>query len=71
MRELRHPLSGALYGLDAETGLLRVEHEGRLGLFTYMGEWKSGDKLQVDPQFCNWVGGPQVESKYNKPFKSV
>ncbi|MDR5777159.1 MULTISPECIES: hypothetical protein [unclassified Caballeronia] len=71
MRELRHPLTRAVYGLDPETGLVRVQYEGRTGLYSCTGELKSGDPVGADPNFCLWVGGPLVEQKYDKPFKSV
>ena len=35
MQELRHPLTEGVYGLDPETGLVRVEEHGRVGLFDF------------------------------------
>jgi hypothetical protein len=70
-QELRHPFSGAIYGVDASTGLVRVEHGGKVGLYTFQGRWQSGDEFDVDPEMCNWVGGARVDAKYDKPFKSV
>jgi len=72
MREMKHPLTGAIYGVDPSSGLLRIEDtQGRVGFYTPQGEWRSGEQVGADPTFCLWVGGPQVEAKYDKPFKAV
>ena len=68
---MSHPFTGAVYGIDVETGLVRVHDDQRTGLYSCSGEWKGGDRLDVDPHFCNWVGGPQDNTPSNKPFKSV
>ena len=71
-KELRHPLTRDVYGIDSETGLVRVtQADGRTGLYGWSGEWRSGEEFDVDPCFCVWVGGPRAEEKYDKPFKSV
>ena len=62
MRELRHPVSAATYGLDPDTGLVRVTDGDRVGLFTANGEWRSGARFDVDPQMCIWIGGPNPPS---------
>jgi len=71
-KELRHPLTRDLYGVDTATGLVRVTQvQGRSGLYTSSGEWRSGDEFDVDPCLCVWVGGPRADANYDKPFKSV
>ena len=67
MQELRHPLTEGLYGLDPETGLVRVEEHGRVGLFDFHGEWRSGDKFHPDPEMCNWIGGPGATAPMTGP----
>jgi hypothetical protein len=71
MLELRHPLSLATYGVDPETGLVKVTDKGKIGLFTMKGEWRSGDVFDVDPEMCVWVGGPNPVSSYGTSFKSL
>lgn len=72
MKELRHPVSGATYGVDPDRdGLVRVDEHGQVGWFTYRGEWRDGTKLQVDPELCNWVGGPDVATDHSKPWKQI
>ena len=61
VRKLRHPLTGAIYEIDGEDAdLVRVEHEGRVGLFRADGTWASGELRTADPQLCVWVGGRAV-----------
>jgi hypothetical protein len=72
MRELRHPLTFGIYGLDPDNGFVRVEQDGRIGFFDFRGQWQGGEQFQVDPEFCNWVGGPGGEGgSYSKGFKTV
>ena len=70
MRELRHPLTKDVYGLDPETGLVRVTQDGLTALFDDHGVWQSGDKFAADPEFCNWVGGPAAHLGYATKFQS-
>ncbi len=56
MRAIRHPLSGAIYDLEAE-GVVRVEKDGRAGRFRSDGSYLSGDIYSADPHLCQWIGG--------------
>jgi hypothetical protein len=71
MQELRHALTGGIYGIDPEDGLVRVEEAGQVGWFDYRGRWQRGDVFQADPELCNWVGGPGAAGSYDKPFKTI
>jgi NAD(P)-dependent dehydrogenase (short-subunit alcohol dehydrogenase family) len=55
-------MTGAIYR-SREDGLVEVELEGRTGLFTPRGEWRSGELREADLHFLNWVGGPTLESR--------
>jgi len=57
--QLRHPTTGALYSVQ-DDGLVRVELDGRSGLFTAKGEWRSGELREADLHFLGWVGGPTL-----------
>ena len=65
MQELRNPLTMAVYGIDEESGLVRVSHDGRVGLYSATGEWRSGDRFDVCPHMCLWVGGPNPAGAYS------
>ena len=56
---LRHPFGGALY-IRTEEGNIRIEDEGRTGLFQSDGQWIEGELREADPQFCGWVAGSRV-----------
>jgi NAD(P)-dependent dehydrogenase (short-subunit alcohol dehydrogenase family) len=57
--KLRHPTTGAIYTTQ-DDGLVRIEQDGRTGVFTPRGEWRSGEKLDADLHFVGWVGGPSL-----------
>lgn len=59
MRQLRHPLSGALYEIDPGTGLVKVTAHERVGWFDARGRWQRGELRSADIHLCQWVGGPQ------------
>ncbi len=66
MRSIRHPLSGALYDLEAN-GVIRVTaHDGRMGLFRPDGTYISGDLYFADPHLCGWIGGRDASSRYRE-----
>lgn len=71
MKEIRHPHTLAIYGIDAETGLVCVTDKGQRGLYTMQGEWRSGDVFDVDPQMCVWVGGPNPVRAYAGSFRQL
>jgi hypothetical protein len=57
MRSIRHPLSGALYDLEAK-GVIRVTaHDGKTGRFRVDGTYIKGDLYFADPHLCGWIGG--------------
>lgn len=71
MQELRNPLTGAIYGLDPETHLVRVTDQGKSGLYTMTGEWRSGDIFDVCPEMCVWVGGPNPVDTYGTSYRQM
>lgn len=63
MRTIQHPLGGALYDLQPD-GTIRVEREGKHGIFRADGSWISGDIFTADPQLCGWIGGRELPSRH-------
>ncbi len=59
MRSIRHPLSGALYDLQPD-GTIRVEKDGKFGLFEADGTYISGEIYFADPHLCGWIGGREL-----------
>jgi len=62
VRAIRHPLSGALYDLQPD-GMVRVEKDGRAGVFRSDGTWVSGDIYFADPHLCGWIGGRELANR--------
>ena len=62
MRQIRHPLSGALYDLN-DDGTVTVSTDGHEGRFTAEGRWLSGELRTADPQLCGWIAGPQLPAR--------
>ena len=54
MRQIRHPLSGAIYELDGDAIL--VSTDTATGRFTMDGRWLAGDIRSADPELCRWIG---------------
>jgi hypothetical protein len=63
MRTIKHPLSGAVYDLDAEGTIHVVATDGRDGVFDQHGVWISGELKQADPHLCLWIGGKNLPSR--------
>ena len=59
---LKHPFGGALY-IATPDGSVRVEHDGRWGLFKRDGQWIEGEIRDADPHFCGWVGADPVQPR--------
>jgi len=64
MRSIRHPLSGALYDLEANGNIRVSAPDGKTGLFRTDGSYLSGDLYFADPHLCGWIGGREVSSRY-------
>ena len=62
MRSIRHPLSGALYDLQPD-GTVRVEMDGKVGIFAADGKYVSGEIYNADPHMCVWIGGRDLPSR--------
>jgi len=61
MRGIKHALSGAVYELT-EDGKIRVEKDGRSGLFRSDGFYLEGEIKWADPHLCQWIAGPVMYS---------
>jgi hypothetical protein len=60
MRQIRHPLSGAIYELDGDAIL--VSHDEARGRFTTDGRWLEGEIRTADPALCRWIGSGTYRS---------
>ena len=63
MRSIRHPLSGALYDLEANGAIRVTARDGKTGLFRTDGTYINGDLYFADPHLCGWIGGRDASSR--------
>ena len=60
MPRLKHPLTGGIYQ-NQEDGRIRVEEDGKVGVFNLDGSWHAGELRNADPHMIGWVGGPMAD----------
>jgi hypothetical protein len=65
MRGILHPLSGALYDLQSD-GTVRVEKDGKTGVFRRDGSYVSGEIYFADPHLCLWIAGRELPSRHRQ-----
>jgi hypothetical protein len=65
VRGIRHPLSGSIYDLQAD-GTVRVEKDGRAGVFRRDGSYVSGEIYTADPHLCLWIAGRELPSRHRQ-----
>jgi hypothetical protein len=70
MRAIKHPLSGAIYGLEAD-GVVRVDKNGRTGRFRSDGTYISGDIYFADPHLCQWIGERTLPSLHRSAGEAM
>jgi hypothetical protein len=60
MPKLRHPVSGAIYDLEAD-GLIRVEtKDGKVGWFHRDASWSKGELREADPHVIGWLSSQRL-----------
>ncbi|SNS87579.1 hypothetical protein [Rhodococcoides kyotonense] len=60
MRQIKHPMSHAIYEFDDDFNVLVTTRDGRTGTFDPEGRYLHGDVKAVDPELARWVGlGPR------------
>lgn len=71
MRQIRHPMSRAIYEFDEDYNVLVTTKDGKTGTFDPEGRYLHGEVRAVDPELCRWVGlGPRepVDITQNRRF---
>ncbi|MBY6411599.1 hypothetical protein HQ346_14790 [Rhodococcus sp. BP-252] len=60
MRQIKHPMSHAIYEFDDDFNVLVTTRDGRTGTFDPEGRYLHGEVKAVDPELARWVGlGPR------------
>jgi hypothetical protein len=60
---IRHPFDQSLYEVDDHGEVLITKRDGRAGRYHRDGSYIEGERFDVDPQLCNWVGGPRAQHR--------
>jgi hypothetical protein len=63
MRSIRHPLSGALYDLEANGAIRVTQGDGKSALFRADGTYIAGEFYAADPQLCGWIAGRELPAR--------
>jgi hypothetical protein len=58
MRDIRHPISGNLYGVS-DDGRVMVTKGDEVGYFDENGRYLGGTVLNADPHLCCWLASGQ------------
>jgi hypothetical protein len=58
-----HPFSRAVYEIDDTAAVVVTTKDGQVGRYRRDGSWIDGAVFDVDPQLCNWVGGPRAQHR--------
>lgn len=66
MRQIRHPLSGALYDEDVDGNVLVTTRDGSTGRFRGDGTWLEGAVRHADPHLCQWVIRPNLMARHRQ-----
>ncbi|MBA4021247.1 MAG: hypothetical protein C0482_02695 [Gordonia sp.] len=60
MRQIKHPMSRAIYEFDEDYNVLVTTKDGKTGTFDPEGRYLHGEVKAVDPEMARWVGlGPR------------
>ncbi|AMY52383.1 hypothetical protein HQP04_02415 [Rhodococcus fascians] len=60
MRQIKHPMSHAIYEFDDDFNVLVTDRHGKTGTFDPEGRYLHGEVKAVDPELARWVGlGPR------------
>lgn len=60
MRQIKHPMSRAIYELDDDYNVLVTTRDGHTGTFDPKGRYLHGEVRSADPELARWVGlGPR------------
>jgi hypothetical protein len=63
MQGVMHPFSKAVYEVDDTGNVLITTKDGHVGRYRRDGSYLDGERFDVDPQLCNWVGGVRAQHR--------
>ena len=64
MRGIKHPLTNEIYEVSDDGANVIVDGKSGSGVFTFSGEWISGDLKVADEHLCGWLGSERGENRF-------
>ncbi|KIE48702.1 MAG: hypothetical protein MB53_06770 [marine actinobacterium MedAcidi-G2A] len=64
MRGIKHPITHEIYEVSDDATNVIVNGKAGSGVFTFGGEWVSGDLKSADEHLCGWLGSERGENRF-------
>ena len=64
MHGIKHPLTNEVYEVSDEGTNVVVTGDLGTGVFTFGGQWVSGDLKVADAHLCGWMGTKRGENRF-------
>ena len=64
MRGIKHPLTNEVYEVSDEGMNVVVTGDAGSGVFTFVGQWVSGELKVADAHLCGWLGSERGENRF-------
>ena len=68
MRGIKHPMTDEIYEVSDDSQNVIVTGKSGSGIFTFVGQWISGELKAADSHLCGWLGSEQAKTglRYRK-----
>ena len=64
MRGIKHPMTDEIYQVSDDGQNVIVTGNVGSGVFTFGGQWISGDLKAADSHLCGWLGSERGENRF-------
>jgi hypothetical protein len=64
MRGIKHPLTFDIYEVSDDGASVVVRGDSISGIFTFGGQWVSGEIKSADAHLCGWLGSERGENRF-------
>jgi len=64
MRGIKHPMTDEIYEVSDDGLNVVVTSDVRSGVFTFGGQWISGELKAADAHLCGWLGSERGENRF-------
>ena len=64
MRGIKHPMTDEIYEVSDDGLHVVVTSDVGSGVFTFGGQWISGELKAADAHLCGWLGSERGENRF-------